>query len=130
VPRSSWRSALWAIASQRAGHRLGNAAPRLYRLDDNAITDVGGVSSFANVSGVIQDSGIFGTSVEIPSDLASPLQNLPDFYSAIYNSPFSTRWFVITFGTDSTLSVGNGFDIATGLGTPNPPAFVDSVTGH
>ena len=121
-------SALWAIATQRAGHKLGNAAPRLYRLDDDAITDVAAVSSLANVSGFIKDAT--GTSPEIPSDLASPLQNLPDFYSALYNSPFSTRWFVLTFGTDSTLPVDRGFDLATGLGTPNPPAFVDSVSRH
>ena len=121
-------SGLWAIATQRAGHRLGNAAARLYRLDDDAITDVDAVSSIANVSGFIKDAT--GTSVEIPSDLASPLQNLPDLYSALYNSPFSTRWFVLTFGTDSTLSVGDGYDLATGLGTPNPPAFVDSISRH
>ncbi|HTS80240.1 MAG TPA: S53 family peptidase [Myxococcaceae bacterium] len=121
-------SALWAIATQRAGHLLGNAAARLYRLDDDAITDVQLVGSNANVSGLIKDAA--GNSPEIPSDLASPLQNLPDFYSALYNSPLSTRWFVITFGTDSTLRVHDGYDVATGLGTPNPPAFVDSVSHH
>src|SRR5262249_24189018 len=93
---------------------LGSAPPvgrrptaRLYRLDDDAITDVDAVNSIANVSGFIHDAT--GTSVEIPPDLASPLQNLQDFYSALYNSPFSTRWFVLTFGTDSTLGVGQGY---------------------
>jgi hypothetical protein len=36
----------------------------------------------------------------------------------LYGSPFSTRWLVLTFGTDSTLRVGPSFDTATGLGTP------------
>lgn len=118
-------SGLWAIAGQRAGHKLGQAAQRLYGLDDDAITDVKGFTSRNNVTGSIQDAG--GNSPEIASDLAAPLQNLPDFYSALYNSPFSTRWFVITFGTDSTLTVTDGYDLATGLGTPNPPDFVDAV---
>jgi subtilase family serine protease len=120
-------SGLWAIAAQRAGHNLGQAAARVYDLDDDAITDVTGLSSSNNVSGTILDAG--GTSPEVASDLAAPLQNLPDFYSALYNSPFSTRWFVITFGTDSTLPATDGYDLATGLGTPNPPKFVDAVAG-
>jgi subtilase family serine protease len=123
-------SGLWAIASQRAGHKLGQAAASIYDLDDDAIRDVRTVGSPADVSGAIHDAG--GIAPEVPSDLAAPLQNLPDFYSALYNSPFSTRWFVITFGTDSTLAAGNGYDLATGLGTPNPQAFVDSFAprGH
>jgi len=118
-------SGLWAIAAQRAGHRLGQAAAHLYDLDDSAITDVKGLSSRNNVSGTIQDAG--GESPEVASDLAAPLQNLPDFYSAIYNSPFSTRWFVLTFGTNSTLKASEGYDLSTGLGTPNGPEFVEAV---
>jgi subtilase family serine protease len=118
-------SGLWAIAAQRAGHRLGQAAAQLYDLDGWAITDVRGFTSSANVSGAITDPG--GDSPEVPTDLAAPLQNLPDFFSALYNSPFSTRWFVLTFGTDSTLEASDGYDLATGLGTPNGPAFVEAV---
>jgi hypothetical protein len=118
-------SGLWAIAAQRAGHRLGQAAAHIYDLDDSAITDVKGLSSRANVSGTIQDAG--GESPEVASDLAAPLQNLPDFYSTLYNSPFSTRWFVLTFGTNSTLKASEGYDLSTGLGTPNGPEFVEAV---
>jgi hypothetical protein len=89
---------------------------------------VSGDTSPANVSGDITDPG--GDSPEVPSDLAAPLQNLPDFYSALYNSPFSTRWFVLTFGTDSTLEASDGYDLATGLGTPNGRAFVEAVAHH
>jgi len=58
------------------------------------------------------------------------LQNTEDFefYSALYNSPFSTRWFVLTFGTDTSLTTSEGWDNVTGLGTPNGKSFVDAVT--
>ena len=118
-------SGLWAVAAQRAGHKLGQAAAYVYGLDDDAVTDVTGRSSRANVAGVINDAD--GASPIVASDVAGPLQNLPDFYSALYNSPFSTRWFVITFGTDSTLEAGRGYDLATGVGVPNPPEFVESI---
>jgi hypothetical protein len=62
--------------------------------------------------------------------LALPLQGQENFYSALYNSPFSTRWFVLMFGTDSTLRVGPGWDPATGLGTPDGWNFVQSFGGH
>ncbi|HUO78617.1 MAG TPA: S53 family peptidase [Steroidobacteraceae bacterium] len=118
-------SALWGITTQAAGHNLGQAAPYLYRLDGLAITDIRAVSSSQNVSGSITDP--FGTNQESAHELAAPLQNLPTFYSAFYNSPNSTRWFVITFGTDTTLQAGPGFDLATGLGVPNPPFFVQEI---
>ncbi len=122
-------SGLWAIATQRAHHRLGQAAPRLYRLPPWAITDVTGQTSASwnNVTGTIQDSG--GTNPINSWELAAPLQNLQSFTSALYQSPYSTRWFVITFGLDSTLPTGFGWDPATGLGTPNGWSFVQSVAG-
>jgi subtilase family serine protease len=121
-------TALYGIATQSAHHLLGQAAPRLYRLPPGAITDVTSVSSPNNVTGAIQDSG--GTDPLSSWELAAPLYNLPDFVSALYNSPYSTRWFVLTFGLDTTLHVGPGWDPATGLGTPNPPAFVRALSGR
>jgi subtilase family serine protease len=122
-------SALWGIATQRAHHPLGQAAPRLYRLsrDSGAITDIVNFSSPNNVTGTLVDSN--GTSTMRASELAAPLNNQPNFVSALYNSPFSTRWFVITFGVDSTLTTGPGWDVATGLGTPNGWNFVQAVAG-
>lgn len=117
-------SGIWGIATQRAGHPLGQAAPYLYDLPNNAITDVRAFSS-DNVTGVISDSGQYSA-----SELAEPLQGTQTFLSALYNSPFSTRWFVLTFGTDSTLQVGPGYDLATGLGTPNGVEFVEAFAGH
>ncbi|HEV2285095.1 MAG TPA: S53 family peptidase, partial [Steroidobacteraceae bacterium] len=120
-------TALWGIATQRAHHLLGQAAPRLYRLPpwSGAINDIVNFSSPNNVTGTIMDTG--GTNPIRSSELAAPLNNQPQFLSALYNSPFSTRWFVIDFGVDSTLQTGPGWDTATGLGTPNGWAFVQAV---
>jgi subtilase family serine protease len=122
-------SALWGIATQRAHHLLGQAAPRLYRLppESGAITDIVNFSSPNNVTGTITDAG--GTNPMRATELSAPLNNQPQFISALYNSPFSTRWFVLTFGVDSTLQTGPGWDVATGLGTPNGWAFVQAVAG-
>lgn len=119
-------SALWAIATQHAHHPLGQAAPRLYRLPSWAITDVVNPSSRNNVTGTITDPG--GSFSIRSSELAAPLYNLLSFTSALYNSPHSTRWFVLGFGLDSTLSVGPGYDLATGLGTPNGWSFVHAFS--
>jgi hypothetical protein len=122
-------TALWGIATQRAHHLLGQAAPRLYRLSprSGAITDVVNQSSPNNVTGTIIDSN--GTDPMRASELAAPLNNQPNFITALYNSPHSTRWFVITFGVDSTLQTGPGWDQATGLGTPNGWNFVQALAG-
>jgi subtilase family serine protease len=118
-------SALWGIATQHALHRLGPAAPRLYRLPPGAITDVLGTpTSPNNVTGTLTDSN--GEQHLTSWELALPLQGQQSFFSALYNSPFSTRWFVLTFGNDSTLKAGPGWDPATGLGTPNGWNFVQA----
>jgi subtilase family serine protease len=121
-------SALWGIAVQHAHHPLGQAAPHLYNLPPGAITDVKATSTSPdNVTGVLTDA--FGTQQLTSWDLALPLQGQQTFFSALYNSPFSTRWFVLTFGNDSALQAGPGWDPATGLGTPNGWNFVQSF-GH
>ncbi len=121
-------SALWGIAVQRAHHLLGQAAPHLYHMPGGAITDVKATpTSPDNVTGVLTDP--FGTQQLTSWELALPLQGQQTFFSALYNSPYSTRWFVLTFGTDSTLQAGPGWDPATGLGTPNGWNFVQSF-GH
>jgi subtilase family serine protease len=113
-------SGVMAVASQKAGHGLGQAAPLLYGLS-SGITDVVDVTSPDNVTGTID-----GTFVGAAT-LAAPLENTTNFVSALYNSPFSTRWFVITFGTDSSLTTGPGWDNVTGLGTPSGESFVTAI---
>ncbi len=115
-----------AIAAQKNGHAgLGQAAALLYSLPAGAVTDVAPFTSAGNVTGTITVNGT-PTNFSAPQ-LAAPLENTTDFYSALYNSPFSTRWFVITFGTDSSLVVTPGWDNVTGVGTPNGAAFVNAI---
>ena len=123
-------TALWGIATQRAHHLLGQAAPRMYRIfpESEAITDIVSMSSQNNVTGTVWDAG--GTNPIRATELAAPLNNQPKFISALYNSPHSTRWFVLMFGVDSTLQAGPGWDVATGLGSPNGWAFVQAVAGY
>jgi hypothetical protein len=50
-------TAIWAIADQKAGHALGQAAPKIAGLKSGEILDVLPHSSPTNVSGTIFDSG-------------------------------------------------------------------------
>jgi len=72
-------------------------ACHLYQLPAGTITDVLATpSSAGNVTGTLTDSR--GTQHLTSSELAAPLSGQPNFMSALYNSPFSTRWFVIAPG--------------------------------
>jgi subtilase family serine protease len=122
-------SAYWAIANQAAGGGpIGEAAPILYELPGDAITDVDvkPVDTLLNVTGLIinpPNAPVF----ESAAALAQPLENTKLFVSALFQSSTSTRWDVFTFGTDSSLTTGPGWDNVTGLGTPNGEAFINSV---
>jgi subtilase family serine protease len=120
-------SALWTIANQAAGSKapLGQAAPMLYSLPAGAITDVTAYSNSWDVSGKIFNPPQPAL-VESASDLAQPLENTTSFFSALYHGS-STRWYDLTFGTDSSLVVGPGWDNVTGLGTPHGLHFVQEV---
>jgi len=123
-------SALWAIANQAAGTWLGQASPLLYNLPSDAITDILAVSSPNNVTGTVTIPHM-PPYTESADSLVQPLENTTDYISTVYNSPFSTRWFVLSFGTDTSLTTGPGWDNVTGLGTPNGATFVnDIVASH
>lgn len=114
-------SGVMAIAAQKAGHSLGQAAPLVYNLPAGAVDDVIDVGSPNNVTGVINGNPVTA------DQLAAPLGTTAGYYSALYNSPFSTRWFVLTFGTDTSLAAGLGWDDVTGVGTPNGWNFVNAL---
>ena len=123
-------SGIMAIAAQKAGHALGQAAPLMYGLASandttKAIYDVTDYGSASNVTGTITTPSL--TTSYSADELASPLDGTTSYYSALYNSPFSTRWFVLTFGTDSSLTTGPGWDDVTGVGTPNGENFVNAL---
>lgn len=117
-------SGLWAIANQEAGVPLGQAARHLYSLPASAIRDVLPVSSFTNVTGSITDNG-FTTSYSA-AQLSAPLENTTLFYNALWNVPLEDTTVLLTFGTDSGLTVTPGWDNVTGLGTPKGKAFADA----
>jgi subtilase family serine protease len=125
-------SAIWALANQanaiNGGGTLGQAAPLLYKLKGNAIIDVNLTKADTrnNVTGVIIDPPAKPQKLSA-DDLAAPLDGTTLYVSALFNSASSTRWDVFTFGTDSSLRTGPGWDNVTGLGTPNGDAFIKAV---
>jgi subtilase family serine protease len=121
-------SGLWAIANQAAGVPLGQAAPYMYKLHGAAITDVTDLTlvSLLDVFGIVIDPPN-PIVIESPNSLAAPLENTKNYVSALFQSSTSTRWDVFTFGTDSSLTVGLGWDDVTGVGTPNGVPFVEQV---
>src|SRR5260370_22535867 len=108
--------------SKKGGQGVGQAAQLVYTLPAGAVSDIVAVSSPNNVTGVIN-----GTTIETADDLAAPLDGTTSYYSALYNSPFSTRWDVLTFGTDTSLTTGPGWDNVTGVGTPEGLNFVNAL---
>jgi subtilase family serine protease len=145
-------SAFWAITNQAAGGGpIGEAAPLLYELDDDAIIDVNLTrkDSLLNVTGIINnppsppafESAAFlaqpgdegCTTTLLPDGITSvpitcaPANTTKFFVSTLFQSAASTRWDVFTFGTDSSLATGPGWDNVTGLGTPNGQNFIEAV---
>jgi subtilase family serine protease len=121
-------TAVWAIANQAAGVPLGQAATYVYSLTGSALYDVVQLTSAHNPTGVIYAPPAAKV-IESADTLAGPLQNTTEYISAIYNSPSSTRWDVFTFGTDSSLTTGPGWDNATGVGTPYALPMIEQVLG-
>src|SRR5258708_16216697 len=76
-------SAIMGIASQKAGHGLGQAASLVYGLPAGAVSDIVPVGSPNNVTGVIN-----GSTIETAADLAAPLDGTTTYLSAFYDSPF------------------------------------------
>jgi subtilase family serine protease len=126
-------SAFWAIANQAAqaagvAGPLGQAAPILYQLGDDAILDV-------DVKASATKQNATGTIFNPPNPpqflsaafLAEPEAPTTRFVSALFQSSTSTRWDVFTFGTDSSLATSPGWDNVTGLGTPNGTTFINKV---
>ncbi|HVP49946.1 MAG TPA: S53 family peptidase [Candidatus Bathyarchaeia archaeon] len=123
-------SGVWAVVNQKSqqvhGKPAGQAAPYLYSLPAGAIHDVKQASAYSskNLSGIIMQSGL-PPLYESPVGLVGPDINT-SFTSAFYQGT-STRWYTISFGTDSSLLVTDGWDDVTGVGTPNGANFVNAV---
>lgn len=117
-------SGIMAVAIQaHGGVPFGQAAPFMYQLNGtSAISDV-------NAATVDQSHNVQGTAggnTYSAADLAAPLYNTTSFYSAIYVGG-STRIYVLSFGTDTSLTTNAGWDDTTGVGTPNGAAFIAAM---
>jgi subtilase family serine protease len=116
-------SALWAIANQVAGAPLGQAAPYLYSMPSGTVTDIVPYNPHNHVVGTVTDSK--GTTSYTAVQLVDPTEGTQNFASVIWDYPLlEDTAIVLTFGTDSGLKTGIGYDNVTGVGVPNGEAFV------
>jgi len=117
-------TAIWAIANQKAGHPLGQAA-RAIAAKKSSVQDVLPLSSSTNVAGTIFDSS--GTTPYSASALFSgALYTTVGFTSAVWNET-GTTYLDAGFGIDSSLTVTSGWDNVTGYGTPAGLTFINAV---
>jgi subtilase family serine protease len=116
-------SAIWAIADQRAGRSLGQAAPILARLPASAINDIVPVESFTNVTGVMFDPN--GPTFYSSNDLLRPLYTTTQYFSAFWD--IGGEYLDLSFGTDTSLTVTLGWDNVTGWGVPNGLNFIKAA---
>ena len=122
-------SGLWAIVNQKSqqkvGHSAGLAAPYMYTLPGNAISDVLQASPF---SGKSLAGNIFtGGAPQYWSAAKLTGPDVPTQFTSAFYQGTSTRWYDIGFGLDSTLITGPGWDNVTGVGTPNGANFVNAI---
>ena len=115
-------SAVMAIAAQKAGHGLGQAAPLIYGAA--GVRDIVPPDPSNNVMGAITDAN--GTTTYDPDDLIAPETSVP-YFSALYNGT-STRWYTLSFNTDTSLFTAPGWDNVTGVGVPDGVNFVNAIT--
>jgi len=137
-------TAIWAVADEYYGKALGQAAPHLYKLTGDAINDVVPPTTAQeahDVTGTIVDSKgtknfsrttLFTDAFDPDTDGLLTLYSQKNFLSATWPNAFGAGNYydvVVSFGTDSSLTVTTGWDNVTGLGEPNGLAFVEGVTG-
>jgi len=134
-------SAVWAITNQWSienvgvGPSLGLAAQNLYTTEGvSAINDVQQSSYSSQEPGDVWGEQVIPQLPYTESVLYPPfyLAGLtfswgvgPDAVTALFaDSLPSNDWYVLTFGTDSSLYTAKGWDNVTGLGVPNGWNFV------
>ena len=122
-------SGVWAIVNQksylRTGHSAGLAAPYLYTLPANAISDVVQASPYTstNLTGNIFNGG--APIYESATAIVGP--DLPMQFTSAFYQGTSTRWYGLGFGLDSTLTAAPGWDNVTGVGTPKGANFINAI---
>src|ERR1700722_12700618 len=132
---TSMFSALWAIANQKAGVALGQAAPYLYSLPAAAVTDIVPYSSPNDVVATVQETSASKTrfSAAQTLNLGANAALFGPFYSALWENPGGEEntSLVLSFGADFTMKTAVGWDEVTGMGAPlDAKVFVDWVGGN
>ena len=118
-------TAFWAIADQKAGHSLGLAAPAIAALKSGALVDVLPLSDPTNVTGtIVDDTG--ATFYSATGLFAGQLYDSKGFTSAVWDVGGGLD-IAFGFGLDTSLTVTQGWDNATGYGTPSGLAFLNAV---
>ncbi|MBE7157149.1 MAG: hypothetical protein INR62_01715 [Rhodospirillales bacterium] len=129
-------TAIWsgylALADQLAGHPLGHLAPRLAPSNPSIkefISDVVPPYQPTNVTGSITEAGqapvFYGA-----RDFFKTTPQVPDVFQSFLwpIGPESGR--VVTFGTDSYLTVTPGWDNVTGWGAPAGLSLLQALAGQ
>jgi subtilase family serine protease len=122
-------TAIWAIANQYNGSSLGEAAVAVAHLKSGHITDVKPASGLnaADVAGTVYDAS--GASFYSATALFNgSLYSQTQFPSAIWQVA-TGEYAALSFGTDSSLTVTDGWDNVTGWGEPNGLPFIQGVSG-
>ncbi len=117
-------TAIWAIANQKAGHPLGQAAPTLAALP-GGLVDVLPLTSPTSVTGTIF-TGTGSTYYSATNLFSGVLYDATGFTSAEVDYG-GVEDLAISFGLDSSLTVTPGWDNVTGYGTPHGLAFINAV---
>lgn len=122
-------SAIWALAQEKAGASLGQAAPMLAALGGRGMTDIVPVSaSLSNLTAMLSHAGVttsydpaqlLGISTLQPTGFVGVSEILPAQLGAVYD---------LSFGADTSLMAGPGWDDATGWGEPDGMKFIDAVS--
>jgi subtilase family serine protease len=120
-------TAIWTLAIQEAGTGLGQAARVISTLPSSAIADVRPQGSPTNFAGTIFDAN--GSTAYSSADLfAGTLYSQVTFLDADWTL-FPGEDLVLSFGTDSSLTVTTGWDNVTGYGSPNGLPFIKAAAG-
>jgi subtilase family serine protease len=124
-------SGFWAIANEKAGHPLGQAARLIAALPYGGVQDVLPTTDSTphNVTGTIT-TATGSTKYTAAEIFGSMLEGNTGFTSVIWPADISGAYDILDFGfgLDSSLTVKHGWDNATGWGTPYGLTFINAVT--
>jgi len=121
-------SAFWALANEKAGHALGQAAPAIAALPYGAIQDVLAHTDSTpnNVTGSVTDQS--GSTTYTDTQLFEGLLEGNKVFTSAFWPADPIDLIDFGFGIDSSLTVKRGWDNATGYGTPYGLTFINAVT--